>query len=329
MNDASFESPTMNFFCSPLSNFSRRRSWLVLLAVTACLMPQGLCAQTNKIKTTMTLDLLDRVTVSSSVDGVIKKISGRIGSPILKDNLLVQLDTDRRTLEFKAKKQEFRALKIKAKNDSQAKTGEAREASARFNLKKLQEVSYRVRVPALEIARAESQLKEATQERLGARQEMSQFQFEALASYDEAKLLKFDLAKSSIHSKYEGIISRIEKREGEFVEAGQPIVEVYRMDRLMGVVLINHEQLPPESAIGVSGQLSVEHDGETLTRDISIVRILPRLDVDGKYRAFVELDNEKSSTGNWLLLPGMVGKATFTAKSNNQKQKQNVSASNQ
>jgi len=197
---------------------------------------------------------------------VIKTISGRIGSPILKDNLLVQLDTDRRTLEFKAKNHEFRALKIKAKNDSQG---------------------YRVRVPALEIARAESQLKEATQERLGARQEMSQFQFEALASYDEAKLLKFDLAKSSIHSKYEGIISRIEKREGEFVEAGQPIVEVYRMDRLMGVVLINHEQLPPESAIGVSGQLSVEHDGETLTRDISIVRILPRLDVDGKYRAFV------------------------------------------
>ena len=94
-------------------------------------------------------------------------------------------------------------------------------------------------------------------------------------------------------------------------------------------MLINQEQLPPESAIGVGGQLTIDHDGETVTRDISIVRILPRLDVDGKYRAFVELDNEKSSTGNWLLLPGMVGKATFTAKSNNQKQKQNVSASNQ
>jgi len=310
MNYASSESRTMNFFCSPLGipvSFSSRRSWLALLVAVVCLMPQSLSAQTNKIETTMTLDLLDRVTVSASVDGVIKTISGRIGSPILKDKLLVQLDTDRRTLELKAKKNEHQALKIKSENDSRAKTGEVREASARFNLKKLREVNYRVRVPALEIARAESQVKEATQERLGARQEMSQFEFEARASYDE-----------------DGIISRIEKRVGEFVEAGQPIVEVYRMDRLTGVVLINQEQLPPESAIGVGGKIIFERDGETLTRDITIVRILPRLDIDGKYRAFIdgkyrafiELDNEKSSAGNWLLLPGMVGKATFTPKSN-------------
>lgn len=319
MNDASSESRTMNFICSPLGipvSFLSRRSWLVFIAVVICLTPQCSFAQTSKIKTTMTLDLLDRVTVSASVNGVIKTISGRIGSPVLKDELLVQLDTDRRTLELKAKKNEHQALKIKSENDSRAKTGEVREASARFNLKKLQEVNFRVRVPALEIARAESQVKEATQERLGARQEMSQFEFEARASYDEGQLLKFDLAKSSIQSQYDGIISRVEKRVGEFVEAGQPIVEVYRMDRLMGVVLINQEQLPPESAIGVGGKLSIEHDGETLTRDISIVRILPRLDIDGKYRAFIELDNEKSPAGNWLLLPGMVGKATFTPKSN-------------
>ena len=320
MNTTSFESQTMNLFCCPLgipANFSSPRPWLTLLAIAVCLSPQSLFGQNNKFETTMTLDLLDRVTVSSSVDGVIKTISGRVGSPILKDKLLVQLDTDRRTMELKVKKNEHQALKIKSENDSRAKTGEAREASARFNLEKLREVTHRVRVPALEIARAESQLEEATQERLGARQEMSQFEFEALASYDDAQLLEFDLAKSSINSQYEGIISRIEKRVGEFVQAGEAIVEVYRMDRLAGVVLINQEQLPPESAIGVGGQLTIEHDGETLTRDISIVRILPRLDIDGKYRAFIELDNEKSPAGNWLLLPGMVGKATFTRKSNN------------
>ena len=105
MNYASFESQTMIFFYSPLSipvKFFRRRSWLALLSVAVCLMPQSLFAQTNKIKTTLTLDLLDRVTVSASVDGVIKTISGRIGAPILKDKLLVQLDTDRRALELKA-----------------------------------------------------------------------------------------------------------------------------------------------------------------------------------------------------------------------------------
>lgn len=42
--------------------------------------------------------------------------------------------------------------------------------------------------------------------------------------------------------------------------------------------------------------------------EVSIVRVLPKLDVDGKYRAFIELENEKMESGSWRLLPGMVGK---------------------
>ena len=112
MNTTSFESQTMNLFCCPLgipANFSSPRPWLTLLAIAVCLSPQSLFGQNNKFETTMTLDLLDRVTVSSSVDGVIKTISGRVGSPILKDKLLVQLDTDRRTMELKVKKNEHQA----------------------------------------------------------------------------------------------------------------------------------------------------------------------------------------------------------------------------
>ena len=84
------------------------------------------------------------------------------------------------------------------------------------------------------------------------------------------------------------------------------------MDRLSGVVLINRDQLAPEEAIGVTGELQIKNKDRTSSYKISIVRILPRLDVDGKYRAFVEFDNERSSTGNWRLFPGMTGKATFS-----------------
>ena len=107
----------------------------------------------------MTIDLLDRIAVSSPVEGVIKTIVGRVGSPTSKGELLVQLDTERRTMELSASENEYRALKIKSKNNSREKTGEARERSARVNLQKLQEVTnrYRVSVPALEMARAESQ----------------------------------------------------------------------------------------------------------------------------------------------------------------------------
>ena len=262
----------------------------------------------------MTIDLLDRISVSSPVEGVIKTVAGRVGSPVSEGDLLIQLDTDRRRLQLRARENEFRALKIKSENDSREKTGEAREQSARVNLEKLQEVTnrYRIAVPALEMARAESQLKEATIEKMGARQQASQFKFEARASFDQMNLLKYDLAKSSINAPYDGTIARIDKHPGEFVQPGETIAELYRMDRLSGVVLINRDQLAPEEAIGVTGRLEIENNDQSFSYEISIVRILPRMDIDGKYRAFVEFNNEQTPDGKWRLFPGMTGKATFS-----------------
>lgn len=272
------------------------------------------------IEYNMTLDLLDRVAVSASVDGVIKSISGRAGSPTSKHQPLIQLDTQRREKELAVAQNDYRALKIKSENNAAEKAGRAREYSARVNLKKLREVNsrYQVSVPAIELVRAESQLKEASSDRAGARQELSQFKFEAAAKLRESELLKFDIGKSTINSQYDGTIAQVEKHAGEFVQAGETIVVLYRMDRLTGAVLINRKQLLPEEAIGVTGRLVIESDGESRSHTITIVRTLPRVDVDGKYRAIVELDNEKHESGSWRLLPGMTGRATFELEQKNE-----------
>jgi len=214
---------------------------------------------------------------------------------------------------------DYRALKVKSENDASEQSGRAREYSARVNLKKLREVQTRhqVNVPALEIVRAQRQLREAESDCIGARQEMTQYKLEAEAKLRHAEMLGFDLEKSSINSQFDGMISRVEKHVGEFVQAGETIVELYRMDQLSGVVLVNRKQLLPENAIGVTGELVIENNGESKSHRIRIVRTLPRVDVDGKYRAFVEIENEKNDSGNWCLLPGMTGRATFDPRQNN------------
>jgi len=261
----------------------------------------------------MTLDLLDRVAVSASVDGVIKSISGRPGSLIMKDQTLIELDTQRRQKELAVALTDYRALKLRSENNAREESGRAREYSARVNLEKLREVTnrYQVNVPALEIVRAESQLKEASSDLAGAKQERSQFKVEADSRLRQSELLVHDLEQSIINSQYDGTIAQVEKHAGEFVQAGETIVELYRMDRLSGVVLVDREQLLPEEAIDVTGELVIESKNESRSYKITIVRTLPRVDVDGKYRAFVEIENERHESGNWRLLPGMSGRATF------------------
>ena len=284
----------------------------LMTATVLCLLMQT-TATCQTIETTMTLDLLDRTAVSSPVDGVIASIGGRAGALVTKDQLLVQIETERRKKELKVAHSEHKALLIRSKNDTLAKVNEARERSAAANLNQLHQVRnrYQVSVPMLELTRAKTELQQASFERKGATQEMSQFRFEAQAKLDEAELLKFDLEHSSIHSRYDGAVINVEKQPGEFVRAGDTIIEVYRLDQLAGLVLIDRDQLQPENAVGQSGKFEVpDHDGTT-TYDVAIVRVLPRLDVDGKYRAFVEINNQKTRSGSWKLLPGLTGVAKF------------------
>jgi len=261
-----------------------------------------------ELRSAMTIDLLDRVAISSSVEGVIKNVTARSGDQVRQGQLLIQLDTGRLVTELGVAKSEYNALSIRSADHSRVQIGNAREQTARLSVQKLQEVRtrYNIKVAALEMNRAQSELKQAESEKTGACNELEQFRCEAEAKQNQIKLLENDLKQSTILSQYSGAIGNIEKRPGEFVNKGDIIAELYRLDRLSGVILIDNDQLPPENAKGVKGQFEVGKGNQKRSFEISISRVFPRVDIDGKYRAYVELENEQAD-GNWRLLPGMVG----------------------
>lgn len=265
-----------------------------------------------ELRSAMTIDLLDRVAISSSVEGVIKNVTARSGDQVRQGQLLIQLDTGRLVTELGVAKSEYNALSIRSADHSRVQIGNAREQTARLSVQKLQEVRtrYNIKVAALEMNRAQSELKQAESEKTGACNELEQFRCEAEAKQNQIKLLENDLKQSTILSQYSGAIGNIEKRPGEFVNKGDIIAELYRLDRLSGVILIDNDQLPPENAKGVKGQFEVGKGNQKRSFEISISRVFPRVDIDGKYRAYVELENEQAD-GNWRLLPGMVGVANF------------------
>jgi len=277
----------------------------------------------SSIETTMTVDLLDQVAVSSSVDGSIQKISTRSGQPVKQGDLLIQLDTNRLEKQLLVAEAEYQALATKSQNDSLYRIALSRERAARVNVDRLREVVARgFKVPQLEMTRAESELQQAVAEKSGATGELSQFHSEAEAKLKEIDLLQFDLQESSIQCKYDGAIAQVQKHVGEYIQKGETIAELYRLDRLAGAVLIRRDQLAPEDAIGVAGKFVIEGADGKREFDITIQRIFPRVDVDGKYRAFVDLENEQNDDGKWRLLPGLVGTAVFDVSDNRRAQDQ-------
>ena len=299
---------------APPRSISYRFMAVLAAALLFVLLSSQARAEPLRVEATMTVDLLDRVKISSSVEGVLQKIMVRTGQPIDAGKPLIQLDTARLKKQLLIAESEYRELQIKSENDGQERANMARQQMAQFNVDKLQEAAaiYQVSVPELEMTRAESELEAATAEREGTHQELAQYRAEAQAKQREIELLKYDIEKSSLASQYSGALSRIEKRPGEFVQKGETIAELYRLDRLTGVVLLNRDQLPPEEAANVTGKLLITGGAVERSYPITIKRVLPRVDVDGMYRAFVELENEKTQLGKWRLLPGIVGRAVFT-----------------
>ena len=301
-----------------------RKSFFVSRSMfTSCLVMMtwattlpSVSAQEQKVEATMTVDLLDRVILTSAVDGIIETLAVRPGDLVASRQQLVQLDTQRLRKQLAIAQSEYEALRIRSQNDTREQVNLARQRSARFNVDKLNEVAgrYDVRVPALEMTRAVTELEQAVSETAGARQEMAQFLYEAEARLREIELLKFDIDQSTILSRYDGALMSINRHPGEFVQQGQAIAELYRLDRLSGTVLIGRDQILPEDAENVRGQFTIP--GDDTNYPIIIKRVLPRVDVDGKYRAFVELENQKSASEKWRLLPGMAGQATFTTSGN-------------
>ena len=94
------------------------------------------------------------------------------------------------------------------------------------------------------MARAERDLEETSSDVDGARKEAKRFAADAEAKLAEIKLLEFDIAKSTITAPYDGAVYSLQRHVGEFVSRGEPILELYRLDKLSGVLLLDVAQVP-------------------------------------------------------------------------------------
>ena len=287
----------------------------------------GIATHAHAVEAVVTLELLDRVIVSPSVDGVIDQMVPREGDIVRRDQIVVRLRTGRFDRQLDVVESELEALVERAEDDSAARSAVARQRSASFNVRKLNEVTERgIRVPALEMTRAKADLVEAAADADGARATGRAAALDAETKRSERELLRFDLEQTEITSPYDGAVIEVTARSGEFVQRGEPMLEIYRLDKLAAVALLDASEIDPAAAVGTRGRFVLDRpggavvspsdaaDSETETGNggsawpAVIVRVLPRVDVDGKYRAIFELDNPPRDDGRWTMLPGMTGR---------------------
>ncbi|MDR0390523.1 MAG: HlyD family efflux transporter periplasmic adaptor subunit [Planctomycetaceae bacterium] len=112
-------------------------------------------------------------------------------------------------------------------------------------------------------------------------------------------------------SPIDGIITKIERSEGEYAREGEPILEITQLDTLRAVCKVNTKHCPPNLLEGKNITVEVKKtndDNETFTG--KIVFVSPKVSMsNNEYDIYVEIKNQKIGN-SWKLQPGsrIIGK---------------------
>jgi len=129
---------------------------------------------------------------------------------------------------------------------------------------------------------------------------------ELQATVKAAELAALMMKQHRVESPIDGVVTRVIRRPGQWVKAGEPVIEVLRLNRLRAEGFVNQavaDKLRSSPKISLQSDAP---DAKRLTAKVSFV--MPEVDpVNGDVRFWVEFDNPQH-----VILPGMKVAITVT-----------------
>ena len=257
------------------------------------------------------LEVMEKVAVSPKRPGFLAQTTLTPGTLIEKGTIIAELDHSQEELEVQKLEAEVTALQEQANNTSEITKAEKTIDAAQFRVDELQSISQETRIPKLELVEAKTELATAQASLEDATSKWNQAKHSLAAKQVELKIAKLNLEKSFVKAPFDGVVFKQFKHAGEALTQGEAIAEVYRLDYLLGTVLLKQEEVPTSLLPMLTGEVTLESpNSEAKTYYFENPKVLPRIERDGRYLAVIEIKNKKTQSPaglTWELLPGMQG----------------------
>ncbi len=261
-----------------------------------------------KVPAKCLVGLIDEAMVPAEESGVLDVVAVKEGAHVAKDELLARIDDKLARIQHRAAKAE---MEVAAEKIEQNKISREYQVSAY----KVAELQYTRRkdardkvagsVPELELlefwlkadgASKQIQVSESEEKVAAAEYRVKEVQVEMAAEAIERRQIK---------SPIDGVVVKVERRLGEWVQPGDPVFHVVSMDtlRVRGELAIadyspsaiNHKPVVVEAVLS---------DGRREQFDGEVVFINPVLGHGNRYEFWAEVRNREEND-TWLLAPGM------------------------
>jgi multidrug resistance efflux pump len=253
------------------------------------------------------LALIAEADVPAAHPGVLTSIAVKEGHLVQSGADIAQIDPREAENKLRLAEFEFSAADKEAESDVRVRAAAAAKEVAEAELEQAEQT--RRRAPN-SVSETEVRRLKLSAERYGLEVEVAEKDLEVARITRNAKgsavdLAKLERTKLNIASPLDGRVEQVYKHVGEWVQPGDAIARVVRMDRLRVEGDFNSALYSPDELVGRPVTIEVRLARDRVVRlqgEVTFVSFL--VDLAGDYQVWAEFDNREEN-GVWLLQPGL------------------------
>jgi len=252
------------------------------------------------------VSLIEDVEVPAQERGVLISVPAGEGDQVKRDDLLAQIDDSQARLQKTAAETKLRAAVAQAEDDTDVLYAEAAHKVAETEYRQAVELNRRIRgtIPESEVRRLELMRNRAQMQISKARTEMAVAKMNAQVHQAEVRAADDIIRRQQIRSPVDGAVVAVFRHAGEWVNPGDTVLRVVRMDRLRVEGFLDAAEHNPSEIANRPVTVAVKlARGREVVFTGRIVFVSPLVQAGGKYRIRAEVEN-RAEKGHWLLCPG-------------------------
>ena len=253
------------------------------------------------------ISLIEDVQVPALDAGAIVKLEVRDGQVVKAGQLLAQIDDRQPKLQKLAAELERGAALAKASDDIEVRFAKASLDFSTAELNRLLKLDTKgsgaVSPAEIEKARLARHRDELQIDK--SKLDLKVAKMKADVHQAEVDSAEENVQRRKIVSPLDGEVVQVLHERGEWVSAGEPVLQLVRMDRLRVEGFVSTSEVQVSQLIGREVSVEVSLTGGEKHRFAGeVVYVSPVVHAGGKYRIRAEVDNRQES-GQWLLRSGM------------------------
>ncbi len=274
------------------------------------------------------VSLIDEAQVPAREPGVLTQLDVHEGDRVKEGQLLARIDDLRVQAALKVARLQEKAAKKQASSDINVRYARAAYDLAHWERVSAERANER---SANAIAESEVRRRQLEERRAELAIEQSDLELEVAGLQAEVRAAEVgaateDVARRQIVAPLEGVVVHVSRHVGEWLQPGDPLVHVIRMDRLRVEGLIDAtDVLDGQGSVVAEGFAPAELDGRPVTVVVTLERgrrevfqgkvtfVPPVVQAGGQVRVWAEVANRKDA-GKWLLRPGLLAEMTLHLK---------------